>query len=546
MSSDSVVKQRLKAKLESLKNHIPFHEWVTKYIYIKEKPFSFAGHEYLKKPYFEPAPSEVFMKAAQTGMSTYSLARTFYMADRQKLKALYFFPTDTDVKDFSDDRAKPMIKESPLLSAKIKGVDNKGLRQIGPSTIYFRGLETKRAAKSVNGDMIILDELDECNQENVQFARDRVLHSDLAHVIELSQPSHVGYGIHAAYEKSNQQSFLLRCPHCGHYNDVADGWDGDNKGKMPWCIGIIGKNKSKRVILACKKCRRELNTQAGEWVARFPDRRKVGYHMTQLISTIVPEGYESFIDMVHETWRDAHTSAERKRIVNSIVGKPYAGDNQPLTEETLKPAFGTHTMESSSFYSFMGVDVGDVCHATIGRPYRSGLIIIRVFSFTEWSELYRAMDQFNVAICVIDAMPYKKSAKDFARKFPGRVYIQYFKGSTLKKGVEGEADLAVPVVTTDRTESLDETTDWFKDGMLILPDRRQHPEVEVCIAHLKMLIKSYEFDKKGNKRLVYIGKVENHYGMAANSMRIASLLSTHQVYSTGTVPVMRNLNVTTH
>ena len=78
------------------------------------------------------------------------------------------------------------------------------MKQINAGSLYFRGLFSKGKAKSVDADAIFLDELDEAKKDNIQFAMDRLLHSDLQWVHALSQPSFPGEGIDERFVESDQ------------------------------------------------------------------------------------------------------------------------------------------------------------------------------------------------------------------------------------------------------------------------------------------------------------------------------------------------------
>jgi len=166
--------------------------------------YSLDGHEYLRELFALPeVPRETHQKAAQMAISTYALTKVLWLLDRLSLKAVYYFPTDEDVKDFSQDRCNPMIDNSEYLTSKMnyEKADNLGLKQIGNSSLYFRGVWTKRKVKSVDADIIVKDEVDEADQENLIFAEDRLLHSDFKYIIELSQPSIPDYGINRSFKQ---------------------------------------------------------------------------------------------------------------------------------------------------------------------------------------------------------------------------------------------------------------------------------------------------------------------------------------------------------
>ena len=68
--------------------------------------------------------------------------------------------------------------------------------------------------KSIDLDLVILDEVDELDPGLASFIDDRILHSSYRRRIALSQPSVPGFGIDAEFEGSDQQHFLLRCNRC--------------------------------------------------------------------------------------------------------------------------------------------------------------------------------------------------------------------------------------------------------------------------------------------------------------------------------------------
>ncbi len=55
-----------------------------------------------------------------------------------------------------------------------------------------------------------------------------------------------------------------------------------------------------------------------------------------------------------------------------------------------------------------------------------------------------------------------------------------------------------------------------------------------------MLIKDLVENNSGTKKFVYKKNVENHLGMAINSLRIAREISTHEICGTGVLPAGGN------
>ena len=80
---------------------------------VRGKEFSFDGHEYLRGLYQDESPLVVIRKAAQMGASEYAISRALWFAITMGGTALYYFPTDHDVGEFSRDRFGPAVAESP-------------------------------------------------------------------------------------------------------------------------------------------------------------------------------------------------------------------------------------------------------------------------------------------------------------------------------------------------------------------------------------------------------------------------------------------------
>jgi phage terminase large subunit GpA-like protein len=171
-------------------------EWIGKSgIVLRGAKYSTKGHEYLNDIIDDDHPWQIYMKGAQVAMSTTMLIKTLYVAEHLGKKAVYYFQNDGQVSDFSNDRCQTMLDETPYLASRVRSTNNVGLKQIGPGALYLRGLFTLSQVKSIDCDMVITDETDECKDTLIDYAVDRMMHSDLQWFASLSQPSFPGYGI---------------------------------------------------------------------------------------------------------------------------------------------------------------------------------------------------------------------------------------------------------------------------------------------------------------------------------------------------------------
>ena len=533
------------AKYSARKDIISFREWIDKaQIYLRGKKYSIDKHEYLDQILNDDHPDQTFEKSAQVGISTLVLMKAIYVAEHLGKKAIYFFQDDAAVSDFSNDRCQPMLEASPYLSRVSTGVKNVSLKQINAGTLYMRGLFSRGKAKSVDADAIFLDELDEAKRDNIQFAMDRLLHSDLQWVHALSQPSFPGEGIDERFVESDQHYWMLKCPKCGEYNSLELDFPQN-------FIPIADKTKKNFHPQAthyrgCKKCLARLDMKAGEWVARYPTRTKRGYHLSYLYTQVYPKTLPSIASKIMAEYEDSRRSQSKlARFTISVIGFPYAGGNARITDELLNECEGDYGFETSGVGCFMGIDQGDLLSIAIGVLSRDTIKFIYFEETQVWGRLEYLMNRFGIHKCIIDAMPNKHSAKTFASKFPNRVAIQYFGSRVFKQDKESlENRISIDTVHVDRTDSLDSMQDRMEGGYLQLPARSKCEgqglqKVEDARRHLKALVSRVEENHYGQLKRVYVsGKgVENHLAMAMNSACIAAFELGLQSAPTMVIPI---------
>jgi len=258
-------------------------------------------------------------------------------------------------------------------------------------------------------------------------------------------------------------------------------------------------------------------------VARKPDNSDIrGYQLSQLIAGIISP------ERLLKEFHSAKTETTRRRFYNSLLGLPYAGQMVPLDAESLKSCLGTELMQLEQGPAYMGVDVGDTLHIAIGKIISSGYVQVFWLEATEsWQRLDALLDSCRILCTVIDAMPYKHSAKQLALKYPGRIYIAYYQGEHLSKGVEGRGSKAVPKVLIDRTESLDELVAKLSSGQITLPSGG--PAVEEALVHLGRLCKERREGSDGKYSLQYARGLEDHFAMALNYLLVATMIAPLQV-----------------
>ena len=481
---------------------VDFATWVDTHITLPEGPFSYRGHEFQREMYEEHHPHTITRKCTQVGVSTFSMLKAFWAAEKKKFTVMYFFPTATAVRDFSQGRIKPMIEINPHLLRVLKNtddVDNVGLRRIGEGSLYCRGCQKLSQVISVPADFLIFDEVDEAPPRVKDRALRRLDHSKHKWIMELSVPSIPGYGIDKEFLKSDQRNFLLKCPHCGEWNGVED--------EFPECLV---RKKDGEVILVCKKCRKPLDNQVGQWVPKYPDIKDCrGYHISQLLSTTVN---------LAKLLEDFQETKHLDDFFNDRLGMPYVDAKHRLTEEQVLACCRDYPMEEKANFCTMGVDQGDKIHVIISRFEDGHRRIIWQGVLDSFQELDLLMERFDIVACVIDALPNQHSARDFANRFLGRVFMCYY--NEHQKG-EYKWDVDNSLVTVNRTESLDYADSMIRSQETILP-KTHYPEVQEFAEHWHNLVKKeIEDPETGAKKWTYIRVGPDHYAHADNYDNIA-------------------------
>jgi hypothetical protein len=488
----------------------PLGLWAERRIRLEGKPFSFEGHEYLRTIYDDTSPHVVLSKASQVGGTTWAILRSLH-ACLSGLNVMYFFPTRTDVLEFSKSRVTPLMEDNTFLQREVKDTDAAGLKRIGDAHLYLRGMQSNIGMKSVPADMIVFDELDEATPDAKALAKERLSHSDYRRLIELSNPSIPGYGIDEAYLESDQRHWTLECPSCGK-------WTAPDKAfptKLGEDVQVIREREDGTCFLACLACGGELDPAVGEWVAEYPSRPIRGYRISQLFSSKIDPA---------EILSEYRKTYNPERFYTLKIGIPWVDVENKLSPHQVLALCGDHgLLESSDRQCTMGVDTGRELHVVISRPADRDeegpkREVVYLGTAQSYDELDALMKRFRVHRCVIDALPEIHATRAFAERHRGQVWLNYFNEN--QKG-SYKWDEEQHIVQVNRTEALDAAKKGIRDREVALPRRSRLIEVfaDHLAADAKKLI---EDEETGSRSYRYIRAGVNHYSLAFTYDWIAS------------------------
>jgi hypothetical protein len=454
----------------------PLARWALRQIRLDGRPFSFQGHEYLRAIYDDKARHVVVSKAAQVGGTTWAILRSLH-ACLNGLNVIYFFPTRTDVLEFSKSRVGPLLAENPFLQRQLTDTDTAGLKRIGDAHLYLRGMQSTVGMKSVPADMLVFDELDEATPEAKTLARERIAHSDYKRIIELSNPSLPDYGVDEQYQASDQKHWHLKCSSCNAWTSLEK----EFPRKLGEEVRIILPREDGSYYRACPKCQAELDPDQGEWLADFPGRDIHGYRISQLFSARVDPG-----EVLHEY----RTTRFADRFYNLKIGVPWADLERRLDVMSVLALCTDEPMpEESDKPSYMGVDTGRQLHVVIVQAVRTfgeePHRLVHLGIYHDFADLQGLMKRFRVQACFFN---------------------EHQRGSANWDGVSR-------TVSVNRTEALDASREAIRKQKLCLP--RRTPMVEEFARHMSADAKILdENPETGALQYRYVRTGTNHYSMA--------------------------------
>ncbi|MCP4651031.1 MAG: phage tail protein [PVC group bacterium] len=491
----------------------PWHWAVYSKLRLQACMFSTTGMEYQAEIMNENKKrKKCALKGAQMAISTSFMLRSVHGLINGKYPkgVIYFFPTSDDASIYSKSQLQPIISNNPgAVGSFIKDTDAVEVKRINDAVLYMRGAKATRKVqdqkesstklKSIPGDCVVFDEYDEMDFAMVLLAIERMADSKVAEEIYLSTPTIPDFGIDKLYSESDQRLWMIKCKKCGKYTCLEE--------EFPNCLEKLPNGD---VIRLCQRCRdSEIFPQDGRWIARYPDREMAGWWISQLnkVGSVIAtpkkilEAYEN------------PPEGRLEEVYNSKLARAYvAAHNRLGIAEILSLCSNYGIASDDDGPCFMGVDQGNKLHVVVGKKHygkRGQLIHMDIYK--DFEELDRLMRIFNVQLCVIDATPNTHSARDFAKRHAGRVYLSFYQEH--QKGMY-RWDESNMTVASNRTESLDASQNEVMTGGIVFP--KECEIMRIFAKHLHNVAKKLEEDKRHNLRYKYLKLGEDHFRHAYN------------------------------
>ena len=425
------------------------------------KPYSFRGHAYAIDIAKDKHPHQVVKKSAQATMSEVCLSKSLWVADKLGLNTVYAMPAMAQMQLFSHARVQRAIMMSPYIRDRVTGVTNVAQKEIGNGIVYFIGSQDYRQLITIDGDMLVIDEVDGHLQENIPVLEQRIEHSNLRWRLYASTPTLPEYGIDEMYNEGDQREWFIKCEHCGELQTLN--WD---RNVVENVEGKYGPG------VVCGTCRRQINRLAdGEWVPKYPSVSQDchSYYINKLFCERADIG---------QLIKRSKKLRYRKQFYNSDLGLAYTPEGGKITREEILAIATVKDPPDHPDNGWMvvaGVDIGpQELYVGIDRLFvdgkRLGLVRKKIESATveAFDELEKLFRHWKVRCAVLDAAPETRLVKALTDKpWPrGRMFRAYFRPMVEEYAVNN----STRVVNANRTLVCDEMTTAYRNGVLKLPE----------------------------------------------------------------------------
>lgn len=479
-----------------LLDQVSIHSWInTNGIKTESgQPLDFIEHKYLFDIYSDRSPNIVEMKAAQLGLSTMEIFRTFHRAYYQKLDVIYILPTFTDVQDFAGGKVNRIIDNNAVLQKWIKDKDSTTQKQVGKSTIYYRGSWNERQALMITADWLILDEFDRCKQEVLEQYESRLQHSKYGYKSIFSNPSAPDFGVHKYFKQTDQKMWFVN--HSCKQQILLD----------ESCIDY----EQEKFI--CPKCKGEITNEErrqGEWIPTATGLSGwSGYWIPLWISPKV----------------SASKIAEYKRsktseyFANFVAGLPFIGGGNKVSAQTLISCLSKE-VNTQEDRIIIGVDTGLPIYYVLANKqgyFHYGKCSDPTTGKDPYDELRALLRRFPNSIMVADQGGDLIGIRKLQADFGGRVFLTYYRANrkTQELITWGNNDKYGEVVA-DR----DRLIQLFIDEML---DKRvtfngTESDWQEYISHWMNIYRTWEENSLGVREFKWERQGPDHFCFSGNT-----------------------------
>jgi phage terminase large subunit GpA-like protein len=305
----------------------------------------------------------VIQKSTQVGYSDAVINNICgYFVDADPKPIMLVQPTIDNAKDYGKKRITPMIESCPALRDKIRPPTSRragntlALKEFPGGFLKLTGANSGAGLRSDPVPVVLFDEVDgypldvDGEGDPVAIGTRRTDGYADWKIVKGSTPAKPK-GISAIerdFLRSDMRRFFIGCPFCGHrqalrWSELIDpkNPEAGKKYRLAYSVNNDDQVDPESVAYLCAGCEKKIPERfkqqmlnGGEWVAEFPDRPVVGFHINALYSP----WRENWFQLAQE-WHEANKEnnpEKLKAFINLRLGETWEEQGDSVEALTLK------------------------------------------------------------------------------------------------------------------------------------------------------------------------------------------------------------------
>jgi hypothetical protein len=377
----------------------------------------------------------VLMKCSQVGFTVMEMLATIYLGIKFGPCTVGMFLPDQGLAQIkSTERFMPILRTVPAAHALMtqdatdgtgrkQGEGNVRTRRIGESLYAFAWTSGRATTESIPMDVLSFDEVQEMTLEDMEKTNERLSASEIRYTLMGSTANWPDLDIHHHFKRGTQHRFHTECQTCGARRPLDD--------YFPACVEFDATERDPQSGLPgvyhyiCEAGHRIDDPQVGEWIADRPEAWITSIHFPQFLSPTIT---------ANDLMSKYVESTNKKNFYNRVLGKPYLDPSQiPVTLEHMAncvaagKALGLQ-WRTRARGTFMGIDqMGQFNVVIIKERLPDGRQAVvhleEIYSDDPFARCSALMDDYGVAVCVVEVNPNYNDAQRFANRHDGKVFL---------------------------------------------------------------------------------------------------------------------------
>lgn len=527
-------KQRMKGYVEELVNPMSYYDWTNQNTTLQGMPFTCDRYPFQEAILNDMSQELHCIKPSQTGLTELQLRKALaYVSRNPHRNLIYTMPDENMRKRVYQNRVLPILTQDKIFH-EMNAAGKKPIRSIEMtevnSSFMLMFAANEKSATSQPADVVFNDEIDLSDPQIIALFNSRLQGSDVKMNQNFSTPTYQGLGIDALYEISDQHEYLFKCPHCKFWQMPeftskfiripglpAEASDDLTKFDPIWLDKYAINTMDAYSV--CYKCGKRVtygDKENHEWVSKHPHRSNSrGYRVSPFSTRNLDAPY------ILTTLIKYIRGDNLKGFQNTVLGNTHENSDERLPEGLLRSLF---TPEFDPIYNhngvtphFIGIDMGKVCHVSIGRAEGINKVHTVLFETVKAEELpervkmYR--QKFPIKLGFIDRLPLitdsEKIRNDSNKTIMPMQYELTSGGSVLTPKEDEYGNLSY--IAAHRTMHLDMLANSIKNGWYSFSGYGS--QKETIISHLRAMVRNLVESKEGVEKVpVWVKKDKNdHY-----------------------------------